>query len=105
MATKRNYKKENLYKAKPEQIKMREERNKARQIMMKAGKVHKGDGLAVDHIVPLSKGGKNVLSNLRVVDANLNDSYDRNSDHSLKKNVPSKKIKAKEAKEGKRNKT
>lgn len=101
MATKRNYKKENIYKAKPEQVKMREERNTARRIMMKAGKVHKGDGLAVDHIVPLSKGGKNVLSNLRVVDENLNDSYDRNSDHSLRRNVPSKKIKAQEAKKNK----
>lgn len=102
---KRDYKKENLYKAKPEQIKMRVERNKARRIMMKAGKVHKGDGLAVDHIVPLSKGGKTVLSNLRVVDANLNDSYSRNKDSSLKENKPSKKIIAKEAKEGKKNKT
>jgi hypothetical protein len=54
----RDYKKENKYKAKPEQIKMRVERNKARRIMLKAGKVHKGDGLAVDHIVPLSKGGR-----------------------------------------------
>ena len=101
----RDYKKENIYKAKPEQIKMRVERNKARRIMMKAGKVKKGDGKAVDHIVPLSKGGRNVPSNMRIVDANLNDSYDRNSDHSLKRNVPSKKIKAKEAKEGKKNKT
>jgi hypothetical protein len=105
MATKRDYKKENEYKSQPDQIAKRVARNKARRMMLKAGKVHKGDGLAVDHIVPLSKGGKNVPSNMRVVDANLNDSYDRNSDHSLKKNVPSKKIKAKEAKEGKRNKT
>ena len=44
MATKRDYKKENIYKAQPEQIKMRVERNKARRMMMKAGKVHKGDG-------------------------------------------------------------
>jgi hypothetical protein len=46
-----------------------------------------------------------VLSNLRVVDANLNDSYSRNSDSTVKKNKPSKKILAKEAKEGKKNKT
>ena len=91
MATKRDYKKENIYKAQPEQIKMRVERNKARRMMMKAGKVHKGDGKAVDHIVPLSKGGKNTVSNMRVVDANINDSMDRNSDHSVKANKPNKK--------------
>lgn len=102
MATKRDYQKENEYKSRPDQIKKRVERNKARRIMMRAGKVHKGDGLAVDHIKPLSKGGKNVVSNMRVVDENLNDSYDRNSDHSLKRNVPSKKIKAQEAKKNAR---
>ena len=98
----RDYQKENIYKAKPEQIKMREERNQARRIMMKAGKVHKGDGKAVDHIVPLSKGGRNTLSNMRVVDANINDSMDRNSDHSVKANKPNKKIVARENKKNKK---
>lgn len=79
----RNYQRENKYKAQPEQIKARVERNKARAIMEKAGKVHKGDGLEVDHIVPLSKGGKNVLSNLRVVTASENDSFKRNSKRQL----------------------
>lgn len=79
----RNYQQENKYKAKPEQIKARVERNKARAVMMKAGKVHKGDGLEVDHIVPLSKGGKNVMSNLRVVTAAANDSFKRNSKRQL----------------------
>jgi len=98
----RDYKKENIYKAQPDQIAKRVARNKARRMMLKAGKVHKGDGLAVDHIVPLSKGGKNIPSNMRVVDENINDSFDRNSDHSLKKNVANKKIVARENKKNKK---
>ena len=83
----RNYKRENEnYKSKPEQIKLRVERNAARRAMLKAGKVHKGDGKDVDHIDPLSKGGKNVTSNLRVVSASENRSYPRNPDHTIKSN-------------------
>lgn len=55
--------------------------------MEKAGKVHKGDGKAVDHIRPLSKGGDAThKSNLRVVPERINDSFSRNSDGSLKRN-------------------
>ena len=54
--------------------------------MEKAGKVHKGDGKAVDHIKPLSKGGGNSKKNLRVVPERVNDSFSRNKDGSLKKN-------------------
>jgi len=79
----RDYQRENKYKAKPAQIKAREDRNKARALMMAAGKVHKGDGLEVDHIKPISKGGKTILSNLRVVSASTNDSFKRNSKHQL----------------------
>jgi hypothetical protein len=54
---------------------------------MKAGKVHKGDGKAVDHIRPLSKGGAATdKANLRVVPERINDSFSRNADGSLKKN-------------------
>jgi hypothetical protein len=46
----RNYKKEyREYHAKPEQIKRRAGRNKARALMIKAGRVRKGDGKEVDH--------------------------------------------------------
>lgn len=76
---KRDYKQENKYKAKPEQIKARVERNKARAEMMAKGKVHKGDGKEVDHIKPLSKGGSGGNNNLRVVSASSNDSFKRNS--------------------------
>ena len=79
----RNYQRENKYKAQPKQIEARVERNAARRMMERAGKVHKGDGLQVDHIVPLSKGGKNVMSNLRVVTAAANDSFKRNSKRQL----------------------
>ena len=52
--------------------------------MMEEGKVQKGDGKAVDHKVPLSKGGSASRSNLRVVPASTNNSFSRNSDGSLK---------------------
>ena len=88
----RDYKRENeLYKSKPEQIAKRVARNKARRMMEKLGKVHKGDGKAVDHIKPLSKGGANTLSNMRVRSYNSNSSFPRNSDNSLRRNVPKKK--------------
>lgn len=55
--------------------------------MEKAGLVHKGDGKAVDHIKPLSKGGAATdRKNLRVVPERINDSFSRNKDSSLKKN-------------------
>lgn len=79
----RDYQQENKYKAKPEQIAARVARNKARRMMMAKGLVKKGDGKQVDHIKPLSHGGKNVMSNLRVVTAAANDSFARNSKHQL----------------------
>jgi len=79
----RDYQQENKYKAKPEQIKARVERNKARKMMMDAGKVKKGDGMQVDHKTPISKGGKTVMSNLRVLTASANDSFKRNSKRQL----------------------
>jgi 5-methylcytosine-specific restriction endonuclease McrA len=93
MTKARDYQKENEYKAKPDQIKKRVERNKARRMMMRLGKVHKGDGMDVDHIKPLSKGGANTVSNMRVRTKSENSSFPRNSDKSLKRNVPTKKKK------------
>ena len=78
------------YQGKPEQIKNRAKRNAARAEMEKKGRVRKGDGKDVDHAVALSKGGSNAASNLRVRDANKNRSFSRNSDHTVKKNVPKK---------------
>lgn len=81
---KRDYKKEVAkYTSRPEVVKKRVEQNKARRMMMKAGKVHKGDGKDVDHKQPLSKGGTTSKSNLRVVSRSTNRSFSRNKDGSL----------------------
>lgn len=84
----RNYESEyKNYHSKPEQIKKRSERTMARRELEREGKVHKGDGKDVDHKVPLSKGGSNARSNLRVTSASDNRSFPRNKDGSMKKNT------------------
>lgn len=66
---KRDYKKEyKQFHGKPEQIKNRAKRNTARLIMG----VKPGDKREVDHKTPLSKGGGNNKSNLRVVSKKTN---------------------------------
>lgn len=72
------------YTSKPEVKKKRAEQNAARREMVKKGLAHKGDGKDVDHKTPLSKGGGNSSSNLRVVPASSNRSFSRNADGSLK---------------------
>ena len=63
----RNYRSEyDNYQGKPEQIKNRAERVKARRMMEKTGAVTKGDGKDVDHKKPLRSGGTTTKSNLRV---------------------------------------
>jgi 5-methylcytosine-specific restriction endonuclease McrA len=76
---KRDYQQENKYKSTPEQIHKRVLRNKARAEAEAKGVVHKGDGKQVDHKTPLSKGGSNAPSNLRVVAHGTNESFKRNS--------------------------
>lgn len=46
----RNYPKETAYEDSPAQIKRREARNRARRKATAAGRVHKGDGMELDHI-------------------------------------------------------
>tara|TARA_R110000868_G_scaffold26732_1_gene102678 strand:+ start:690 stop:962 length:273 start_codon:yes stop_codon:yes gene_type:complete len=87
----RDYKKENEYKAQPEQIKLRVARNKARRQAIKDGRVEKGDGKEIDHVIPLSKGGSNTKANTRIRTKSQNSSFSRNSDNSVKKNTPLKK--------------
>lgn len=82
---KRDYKAEVAkYTSKPEVKKKRAEQNAARREMVKRGLAHKGDGKDVDHRVPLSKGGTNSRSNLRVVPASENRSFSRNKNGSLR---------------------
>ncbi len=63
----RNYKSEyQNFHGKPEEIKKRAERVKARRMLEKTGAVTKGDGKDVDHKKPLRSGGTTTKSNLRV---------------------------------------
>lgn len=48
--TDRNYKKETAYESRPEQVKRRVARNRARRKALREGRVHKGDGLELDHV-------------------------------------------------------
>jgi len=82
----RDYKRENkVTKSKPKNIKKSVLRNKARRMLERVGLVKKGDGKHVDHKKPLSKGGSNKRSNLRVRDGKKNSSFARNSNKSIKK--------------------
>jgi hypothetical protein len=72
---KRNYKKENAWEDTPAQVKRREARNRARALMEKKGKVHKGDGKEVDHkkfTKKLSAPLNNANSNLHVITRHAN---------------------------------
>jgi len=61
-----------VYQATPEQKRIRAMRNTARRrAIAKYGK-EALKGKDVDHIVPLSKGGTNAPSNLRIVDRSKN---------------------------------
>jgi hypothetical protein len=71
MPTSRNYAKEYRdYQGTPTQLKRRAERNAARRLMEKAGRVHKGDGRDVDH--KNRRTSDNSRSNLRVMSKSAN---------------------------------
>lgn len=48
--TDRNYKKETAYESRPDQVKRRVARNRARRKALREGRVHKGDNLELDHL-------------------------------------------------------
>jgi hypothetical protein len=82
---KRDYEKEyREYHADDKQKKNRAKRNAARRELEKEGVVRKGDGKDVAHKRPLSKGGGNHRSNLKVEDKSANRSFKRNADGSMK---------------------
>jgi hypothetical protein len=82
----RPYKKEyKQQKARNEQPK-RNARERARYAMDKKGIDRKGKD--IDHVVPLSKGGTNAPSNLKLKSPSSNRSFARNSDHTVKRNKP-----------------
>lgn len=81
---KRDYSQQRVYNATPAATAKRVANNGARATAIKAGKAKVGDGKDVDHKKPLSKGGSNAASNLRVISASQNRSFSRNADSSLK---------------------
>jgi hypothetical protein len=80
----RRYDLERKYDSKPEVKAKRAARNRARRKLENEGLVRKGDGKDVDHKKPLSKGGGNGRSNLRVKDANSNRSFARDKNARMK---------------------
>ena len=82
---KRDYKKQyEKYDGKDSVKKDRAKRNGARRKMENEGKVSKGDGKDVDHKKPLSKGGGNGKSNLRVTSKSSNRSFPRKKNGAMK---------------------
>lgn len=82
---KRDYKREyEKYASKPQAKKDRAQRNKARRMMTKAGKAHKGDGLDVGHIKAIGKGGLSKVYNLMMQTKAENRSFSRTSSSKMK---------------------
>ena len=77
------------YQGKPDQIKKRAERNKARAKLTKVGKVSKGDGKDVAHVKALDKGGSN-KNGVRIQSASKNRSFKRDSKGNLVSEVSKK---------------
>jgi hypothetical protein len=82
----RPYKKEYEQQVDRGELPARMERQRARNEMDKKGIDRKGKD--IDHVIPLSKGGTNAPSNLKLKKPSENRSFSRNADHTVKKNKP-----------------
>jgi len=79
----RDYKHEyESYQGRPDQIKKRDERNKARNALVKVGKLRKGDGKDAAHVKAIDKGGS-IKDGIKVEDSNSNRSFKRDSKGNL----------------------
>jgi hypothetical protein len=94
----RPYKKEYQQQKERGESEKRNARERARYMIDKTGadknnngKADRREGKDIDHVIPLSKGGTNSKSNLKIKSASANRSYSRNSDHTVKVNKPKKK--------------
>lgn len=67
------------YNHRPDQIKKRVQRDRARRQLAKEGKVRKGDGKDVHHKNPIRKGGSNARSNLAVANRSKNRAWRKGS--------------------------
>lgn len=84
----RPYKKEWQQQKERDEKPARAARERARYTMDKEG-VNR-EGKDIDHVKPLSKGGTNAKSNLKLKTPSVNRSFHRNPDGSVKKNKPTK---------------
>lgn len=84
--TPRPYKHEYQMQLKRGEHEARMDRQRARNEMDKKG-INRA-GKDIDHSVPLSKGGTNAPSNLKLKSPSANRSFSRNSDHTVKTNKP-----------------
>jgi hypothetical protein len=84
----RPYKKEYKQQQERGEQEGRNARARARYALDKDGVDRKGKD--IDHVKPLSKGGTNARSNLKVKSASSNRSFSRNSNHTVKVNRPKK---------------
>lgn len=82
------------YQAQPEQVANRVARNAARRKLMREGKVRKGDGKDVAHVVAMDKGGTN-KQGVRVESRSTNRSFKRDSKHNLVSEVSARERKRK----------
>lgn len=89
MAYKRDYKKEDAADS-PARKERRRFITRERRRLIREGKLKVGDGKQVDHIKQTASGGKNVRSNLRIVDASANMSRQPNRKGKLKGTIDKK---------------